>query len=312
MLRLAHRILSQGATVSNGRTARAGFQLVCKRLPATTAVIADNVNQYVLANSKPLPYMDGRRGVDNSFIPYGLPPFRMLWVEWGGAEDQDYEQGGCFFDTSLPDESQNLASNKMAYLFTDGCRVVTTMFFESRNGRAYYDGNFTQYICDKCGRIACDESGGQVFLFIRGDSFIDAPPFCIGLMAISFMHCKNVIRHDVTENEGPPQKWLRRTKSPEVRYHVLQIDPMKDVLRREGGIEHNGLEKALHICRGHFAFYTDDKPLFGRGGACAVFRPDHVRGNRKHGIVLKDYAISDQEVTASPPSPETLPAPTRC
>lgn len=65
---------------------------------------------------------------------------------------------------------------------------------------------------------------------------------------------------------------------------------MKAVLRTEGGIEQNGLKKALHICRGHFATYTDEKPLFGHFTG-TVWKPSHVRGNVTEGIVSKDYRV---------------------
>jgi hypothetical protein len=110
------------------------------------------------------------------------------------------------------------------------------------------------------------------------------------LLALSFMHCKNVARRDATDTEGPSDKWLRRTRQPKLRYHVLDIEPMKQVLRTKGGIEHNGLKKALHICRGHFATYTNDAPLFGKHTG-TFWKPQHVRGDTKLGEVVKDYRV---------------------
>ena len=73
-------------------------------------------------------------------------------------------------------------------------------------------------------------------------------------------------------------------------YKTLAIEPMKAVLSSEGGVTTNGLKRALHICRGHFATYTADKPLFGHFVG-TVWRPMHTRGNKKHGEVKKDYRI---------------------
>ena len=113
--------------------------------------------------------------------------------------------------------------------------------------------------------------------------------FHVPLLTFSFMNCRNVTKRDVTSEIGPSAKWLRRQKAPEIRYHVLDINPMKEVLRTEGNIEANGLKKALHICRGHFAHYENG--LFGRGEACTVWKPSHVRGSVENGIVDKDYRI---------------------
>lgn len=110
------------------------------------------------------------------------------------------------------------------------------------------------------------------------------------LMAVSLLHCRNV---KVMDNEVPPKVAAKRRKAGKpvgVTYKTLVIDGMKEVLRREGGVEKNGLKKALHICRGHFATYTEDKPLFGRITG-TFWKPMHTRGNKERGEVKKDYTV---------------------
>jgi hypothetical protein len=109
------------------------------------------------------------------------------------------------------------------------------------------------------------------------------------LLALSFMNCKNVevVRHDPPT---PTPRQQRHLKKPLLRYHTLNIEPMKRVLRTEGGAtESSGLKRALHICRGHFANYTD-KGLFGKYFG-RFWVPAHVRGTIEEGIVAKDYAV---------------------
>lgn len=111
------------------------------------------------------------------------------------------------------------------------------------------------------------------------------------LMALQFMNCKNV---RVASNEPSPKlskAHEKRHGKPLVRYHTIQIEPMKQVLETEGGIGHNGIKKALHICRGHFATYTDDKPLFGRVTG-TFWKPAHVRGSLSEGAVVSDYKVN--------------------
>ena len=111
------------------------------------------------------------------------------------------------------------------------------------------------------------------------------------LLAFCFMNCKNVSLDQVEPCRETNKKRSKAGLKPFLRYHVINIDPMKQVLRTEGGVETNGLKKALHICRGHFATYADsmlgrklDKPV-------TVWRPSHIRGSAKQGVVVSDYVV---------------------
>lgn len=110
------------------------------------------------------------------------------------------------------------------------------------------------------------------------------------LLAISFMHCKNVRQAE----EAPPPKLsrahTRRHGLPLSTYRTLVIDPMREVLRREGRAGEVGVERALHICRGHFKTYDQARPLFGRV-AGTIWCPSHVRGAIEAGLAGKDYRV---------------------
>lgn len=109
-------------------------------------------------------------------------------------------------------------------------------------------------------------------------------------LGISFMHCRNVKVSDA--NFEMSDKWFRRNKVPRVTYKTLVIDPMKEVLQREGSSNTTGIKKALHICRGHFAKYTEENPLFGNFVG-TVWRSQHARGSVKEGAVIKDYRVEN-------------------
>ncbi len=112
-------------------------------------------------------------------------------------------------------------------------------------------------------------------------------PLCF---ALSLMHCKNVVAEPVMPPAALSRAHERRTGRPLLRYHVLNVDPFKEVARSEGAGT-SGIKKALHICRGHFATYTEDKPLFGRLTG-TFWKPQHLRGAVTHGVVAKDYRIA--------------------
>lgn len=109
------------------------------------------------------------------------------------------------------------------------------------------------------------------------------------LMTIAFMHCKNVTRTEVVPTL--PRNARRRGEKPPTRYHVLNIGPMNEVIRTEGQSDTVGLQRALHICRGHFKTYTEEKPLLGKITGMFWWEA-HVRGNASEGIVLKDYNVN--------------------
>ncbi len=114
-------------------------------------------------------------------------------------------------------------------------------------------------------------------------------------LAISFLHCKNVILSQETyhragkEQLAPKIPSHTRASFP-VSYHVLEIAPMREILRTEGKSETVGLKRALSICRGHFRHYENGRGLFGKYKG-TFWVPMHVRGNREQGIALKDYRI---------------------
>ena len=112
------------------------------------------------------------------------------------------------------------------------------------------------------------------------------------LLALSFMHCRNV----KMKEEVPPPKLSKAHQKkrgrPLLRYRVLEIDHMKSVLEREGHASTGGLKKALHICRGHFATYGIDGKglLFGKHSG-RYWISMHTRGSADEGVVVKDYQV---------------------
>jgi hypothetical protein len=109
-------------------------------------------------------------------------------------------------------------------------------------------------------------------------------------LAISFMNCKNVTTTIHETDRHLNRERQKHGLKPFLRYHTIDIEPMKRVLRTEGKIESTGLKRALHICRGHFATYSEERPLFGKV-AGTFWIPSHVRGTTEEGIVVSDYQV---------------------
>jgi len=116
-------------------------------------------------------------------------------------------------------------------------------------------------------------------------TFLNVP-----LLTLSFMHCKNVTLKTIEPPHKLNKARAKRGNPPLAVYKILEIHPVKRILEREGDIQHIGLKKALHICRGHFKDYTIGKGLFGK--VHGVFWWDMaIRGSQEAGTILKDYDI---------------------
>jgi hypothetical protein len=98
------------------------------------------------------------------------------------------------------------------------------------------------------------------------------------LLAISFLHCKNVVMEDHRTPKPLAKRYFERRGVHPTAYKTLIIEPLKAVLRKEGASDKNGLAKAMHICRGHFADYREGRGLFGKYKKL-VWMPQTLRGS---------------------------------
>ena len=123
------------------------------------------------------------------------------------------------------------------------------------------------------------------------EAFRDIAGLCVPpvLMTMGLLACKNVRAIEQPCSPKLAKRYLERHGHNRPRYYVLDIEPMKQIIRKESSGETVTLAKALHICRGHFKNF-DDKPLFGRLKGTYWWQP-HVRGTAEAGVVEKDYRI---------------------
>lgn len=276
MLRMAHRILSQPLLIlrkpeqmPGGKSSELHPRVEAalkERIQSAEIVMADNVAEYLST--------DPDKKWSESDFPYLVPPFETTFVEYN-TDDSYMSQIGVLFWT----HSDTTTFDKTVW-GPDVRWVVTAFMFASLEGQAaIFDGQMNMGV-----RIDGTMSGMYDKAGLWGSAILPA------FLAVSFMHCKKVVRRQ-DFIAGPGEKWTRRTGTPKLKYHVLDINPMKEVLVTEGGSQSVGTKKALHICRGHFATYTAEKPLFGNIVG-TVWKPAHVRGDIKQGAVVKDYAVS--------------------
>lgn len=241
-------------------------------------------------------------------FPYLMPPFPACWMETGrppclnnnGAKnpypDRPLRWGALLRCIGIPE-----------YVESDEARWMLRMdliYLVDKQDPALYTGGGIAFSLDHqgvpvgvpyalcLGQPEMKADGMTDFDAWSSDVIARCYPF---MLALSFLNCKNVT---TTIQEMPKKVQVsrqRKSRLPLAKYYTLNIEPMKRVLRAEGRSEEVGLRRALHICRGHFASYSEDKPLFGKVSG-RFWVSAHVRGSKDAGEINKDYKIKiDQQ-----------------
>jgi hypothetical protein len=221
-------------------------------------------------------------------FPNLAPPFATYFVEYSAISEERRSQTR-WTGAHVINLDMTMDPNGWAEL---GAWCVAYDLYYCMAGSDCIIGPFMRYL------LLLDEHGAVVKSEIRlfdtsipTDADIDWFRIDLGpaFLTTSLMHCKNVI----TEQGHHPAKRFRpvRRKTPSVRYHTVNIEPMRKILATEGRSEETGLKKALHICRGHFRTYTAEKPLFGRVTG-TFFVAQHARGSVHEGVVIQDYRVT--------------------
>lgn len=124
---------------------------------------------------------------------------------------------------------------------------------------------------------------------LPGDGLPNHAPYM--LKAISAMH-----ERCAADKVTPPRQQRRAAERQGVKalheYYVLRVRPtytphdMRDVAQPTRGTG----QRREHMVRGHFRYYAEDRPLFGRTSGM-VWIPEHERGDSDVGRIKKDYEL---------------------
>lgn len=269
-----------------------------------TVLFADEVRDFVRHR------VDESGGFQAHEIPVCMPPFEMTFVEWRDeTEDGTRVRAGCSAVTLDLTNNESLASKfaRAEYVpgreTSDGNAVSlarwgvimhTFIYDPSCMKRPFAWDAETLIEVGEDGRM--NRTGASLAQSFHNDMDTHAMvlkevahTILVGVMAFGFANCRNVTFSDVSDAANPTDKWLKRTKSQRLTIKTLSIGGMTRALQEDGDIDTNGLQRALHICRGHFVHHTN---YFGTGREATFWKPQHVRGNAKEGVVIKDYSIN--------------------
>lgn len=110
--------------------------------------------------------------------------------------------------------------------------------------------------------------------------------FCV------FINAKNILqkKHEPALTPKERKRVRLNGKYAPYEYYTLEIDPYKMSTRYTDESDPTGIKHRMHLCRGHFSTYTEDKPLFGKYVG-RYWIPSHVRGSAELGVIDKDYRV---------------------
>jgi hypothetical protein len=311
-MRLLDRLIADGFSVEDLYWA-ARNESLRELLMTAQLVVIDNVVDYFVQET--WRKIEAKDHYDLSDFPCVMLPFEVAFLDMRFAPSDpvrrhfDIREAGLLLQMFT---NQELASGKLGILaLTDsektllpqegGSYYLVIHFFWSAGKVAQYGGNMTMPICDS-GAIASRDGrvpgiGEFTGNLIGGRDktrleVLVQQLVCPAFLALSFMHCRNVRVTEETPQPKLSKIHQKKTGKPLLRYRILEIDHIKEVLEQQGHANTEGLKRALHICRGHFSSYGKDGRglLFGKY-VTTVWVPMHLRGDQNQGVVVKDYDV---------------------
>jgi hypothetical protein len=116
----------------------------------------------------------------------------------------------------------------------------------------------------------------------------------VALLTVCFAHCRNVtlVAHMPTPTRQQRRAAERANRPPLVSYKTLDIGPLQRLLAEVGRVDSQGMARALHLVRAHVKHWAPGT-FMGREDAPAVMylAPQHLRGRKEQGVVVKDYRV---------------------
>jgi hypothetical protein len=249
---------------------------------------AQNVQEHIEREHK------GKRVRFGDLIPNHMPPFPVLFIEF--CSDESIRHG--FLISSIPADEVPLPESYADLRGEDATRFVSASIYLKHKDTDFASGPYgtTFFFINDKGELSGSMGTHIHHSFVANEDHCRElaeylqTGFLTAFMTISFMHCKNVPITCVEPNKLVNRQRSKAGLTPFLRYHTINIDPMRATGRDGSDANGDGFQKALHICRGHFSTYTEERPLFGKVSG-TFWVPSHVRGSAKNGVVISDYNV---------------------
>lgn len=214
------------------------------------------------------------------------PPFFRIFFE--GFDSGDLRG---FFMQSIDNEDTipALLRNHEYPVWVEDTKWMLTFTAVRMWGKLVIHADVIFCICvDKNGGVLPDQNGSHVQLVwpkrYAGvkhqqtvDELLTSPTLIAGLMCLSLMNSQNIIavENKAQIRDGEAKVRARSGKAPLRNYYTLKTVPgkrSKAIYNLNDRLPKNARQLSRkHWRRGYFAFYTEEKPLFGREGLHGLF-----------------------------------------
>jgi len=267
-------------------------------IPDMPIIVADEIARQIDA-------LPDTRGASPPASSYGIvvPPFPMCFIEADVVlPDIGLGQRGVI----VTDLTSAWRSGQINRSIRDAAPVGTHWLFSATG---YIHGDLTRGVIygyrgtmlfhlDADGRLLDDTERVQVVSLPGHESIPELRPGSelpnhapYMLKAISAMH-----QRCAADKVTPPRQARRNAERHGVTelhsYYVLRVQPTYQPrdMAAVGRPSKAAGQKREHMVRGHFRYYSPEKPLFGRTSGM-IWIPAHERGESDIGQIKKDYEV---------------------
>jgi hypothetical protein len=264
-------------------------------------IVADNI----AAQIDQLPG-EGNESPDAAAFGVVAPPFSQFFVEAETSAEVSFGPGdgdkpliqtvqrGMLIDVEEADD-QSEEEWHWRYVMTPFAwyqplnlpTVITDL--QTANGCVYLHLNKDGEILDHLARIQTAIFDQTPLTVNKMQTFVSFLPFI--LKTLSVLHQKTYVEH-VTPTRQMKRMHQRKHKRQLSDYYILSVQPLQQITDMDDvarPVKPAGRRRA-HVVRGHFKYYSPERPLFGRYSGM-IWVSDHERGKPELGAIRKDYMV---------------------
>lgn len=168
---------------------------------------------------------------------------------------------------------------------------------QTANGRVYLHLDKDGEILDNLDRIQTAIFDQTPLTVDKMRTFVSFLPFI--LKTLSVLHQKTYVEH-ITPTRQLRRMHERKHKKQLADYYILSVQPVQQIADMDDvarPVKPAGRRRA-HVVRGHFKYYSPERPLFGRYSGM-IWVEDHERGKPELGAIRKDYMVDDSKAKST-------------